>query len=304
VPTVKRAGGGAKATVATIDRALGRVLDPLADLMPRRLRRFAERLERQQTRFTGQLAAVLFLFATILYGTIAGGQVGRLADAALVLVGFGIQNIEIAGQAETSQQAILAKLEVHGSLVNYDAAKAQERIAELAWVERANVRKFYPNRLSVSIVERTPFALWQRDGEVHLVDKGGVEFGKLQDPRFGKLPLLVGPGANAAAAVFLAALQAEPAIASRMRAAVYVAERRWDLYLEDGVTVKLPEKGMREALAQLVKLDAERQILSRDVVVVDLRLPDRVTVRLPEGRSLDDVTSQGAADAAIPRART
>jgi cell division protein FtsQ len=77
-----------------------------------------------------------------------------------------------------------------------------------------------------------------------------------------------------------------------MRAAVLVAERRWDLHLENGVTVKLPEKNVRQALATLVKLDAEQQLLARDVVVIDLRLPDRVTVRLPEGRSLEDVTSE------------
>jgi cell division protein FtsQ len=79
-----------------------------------------------------------------------------------------------------------------------------------------------------------------------------------------------------------------------MRAAVLVAGRRWDLHLDNGVTVKLPEKGAREALQRLVKLDVERELLARDVSVVDLRLPDRVTVRLPEGRSVEDVTSESA----------
>ena len=74
--------------------------------------------------------------------------------------------------------------------------------------------------------------------------------------------------------------------------AVLVADRRWDLHLENGVTIKLPEKGVKEALAQLVKLNAESRLLDRDVVVVDLRLPDRITVRLPEGRTLEDVTSE------------
>ena len=74
-------------------------------------------------------------------------------------------------------------------------------------------------------------------------------------------------------------------------AAVLVSGRRWDLHLDNNVTVKLPEKHVREALAQLVALNQSEQLLARDVVVVDLRLPDRVTVRLPEGRSLDDVTS-------------
>jgi cell division protein FtsQ len=90
-----------------------------------------------------------------------------------------------------------------------------------------------------------------------------------------------------------------------MRAAVFVAGRRWDLHLENGVTVKLPEKDVSAALTQLVKLSAERQLLGRDVIVVDLRLPDRVTVRLPEGRTLEDVTTEGGEPAVkIAKART
>jgi cell division protein FtsQ len=74
---------------------------------------------------------------------------------------------------------------------------------------------------------------------------------------------------------------------------VLVAGRRWDLHLDHGVTVKLPEKNVRQALATLVRIDAAEQLLSRDVIVIDMRLADRMTVRLPAGRSLDDVTSDG-----------
>jgi cell division protein FtsQ len=115
---------------------------------------------------------------------------------------------------------------------------------------------------------------------------------------------MVGEGANKLVGDLLQAVSSEPEIAAQMRAAVLVAGRRWDLHLEDGVTVKLPERNIRAALAQLVRLNADRQLLKRDVIVVDLRLPDRVTVRLPEGRSLEDVTSDGADDATGGKART
>jgi cell division protein FtsQ len=85
---------------------------------------------------------------------------------------------------------------------------------------------------------------------------------------------------------------------------VFVAGRRWDLHLDNGVTVKLPEKNVREALAQLVKLESQQHLLARDVVVVDLRLPDRITVRLPEGRSLKDVVPGEETSLAAAKART
>jgi cell division protein FtsQ len=291
---MKRVGIEGTAFLAALDHALGRAMRPLANLLPRRLRRAAERIERQRARPLGQLAAAGFLAVTILYALIIGGQIGRVGDALLVLVGFGIDDVQISGERETSEIAVLQKLEPSGSLIAFDVAAAQERVAELPWVSGAVVRKYYPGTLSVEITERRPFALWQRDGEVFVIDKTGTEIALLDESRFTKLPFMVGGGANSTAPGFLADLFTQPDIAMQMRAAVLVAGRRWDLHLEDGVKVKLPEKNIRQALAQLVKLDLEHQLLARDVSVIDLRLPDRVTVRLPEGRSLKDVTSQSS----------
>ncbi len=293
MPTVKRVATEGTAFLAALDHALGRLLRPLADLLPRRLRRAAERIESRRARPVGQIAAAGFLALTILYALVVGGQIGRVGDALLVFVGFGIENVEIGGQRETSQITVLQKLEPAGSLIAFDVEAAQQRVAELPWVSSAVVRKFYPGTLVVEIVERKPFALWQRDGEVLVIDKTGTEIVPLDDARFAKLPFMVGGGANATAPGFLAELFTQPELAMQMRAAVLVAGRRWDIHLEHGVRVKLPEKDIRQALAQLVKLDSDHQLLARDVAVIDLRLPDRVTVRLPEGRSLDDVTSQG-----------
>jgi cell division protein FtsQ len=281
-----------RAAVAALDHALGRLMHPLANLLPRRLRRAAEKIERQQTRPVGELAAAAFLLAAIFYGLVAGGQIGRLGDSLLVVAGFGIETVEITGEAETAELAILEKLELGGSLVWFDVAGAQERVSQLPWIETVTVRKFYPSTLTVEIVEREPFALWQHEGEIVVIDRGGTPIVPLEEARFSRLPFMVGEGANELAGEIVATLGTQPAIAERTRAAVRVADRRWDLYLDNGVTVKLPEKNLRGALAQLVKLDAERQLLARDVIVVDLRLPDRVTVRLPEGRSLEDVIGE------------
>ena len=295
--TVRQARQEGPTLLDSLDYALGCLLRPLANLLPRRLRRAIEKIEHGRRRRTGQLAAAGFLLVTLLYALIVGGQIGRLADSFLVAIGFGIEDVAIAGQKETSEIAVLEKLDAGGSLIAFNAKKAQQRLAELPWVEHAVVRKFYPSRLSVEITERKPFALWQRDGNVTVIDRSGTTIVPLEEGRFARLPLMVGGGANQTAPDLLGDLLAEPSIVAQLRAAVRVADRRWDLHLDNGVTVKLPEKNVRKALATLVKLDADDRLLARDVVVVDMRLPDRVTVRLPEGRSLDDVTSDGAAKA-------
>ena len=302
--TVRGATQAVTGLIAAIDGALGQLMRPIAELLPRRVRRAAERIERRKSRPVGQIAAAGFLLASFFYGIVIGGQLGRLGDSMLVFLGFGINDIQITGHRETSDLAVLEQLETGGSLINFDLAAAQERIAKLPWVASANLRKFYPDALTVQIQERTPFALWQQDGQVQVIDDTGTEIVPLEDSRFAKLPFMVGQGANEKAAEFFIEILAEPEIVAQLRAAVFVAGRRWDLHLDNGVTVKLPEKNVREALAQLVKLESERQLLARDVVVVDLRLPDRITVRLPEGRSLEDVAPGAARSMAAAKART
>jgi cell division protein FtsQ len=68
-------------------------------------------------------------------------------------------------------------------------------------------------------------------------------------------------------------------IAQLTESSVLVAERRWNLRLKNGVEVLLPESEADQALRILVDLDRSKKLLSRDIVAVDLRLPDRVTVR-------------------------
>lgn len=306
MPTLSGTTKTAGEVVAALDQVLGRLARPLAGLVPRRLRRAAEKIERQRSRSRGQIAAAGFLVATVFYGLIVGGQIGRLGDSILVAVGFGIENVQIVGNTETSEITVLEQLDLStNSLVSFDVDSARERVSKLPWVARATVRKSYPNTLTVNIEERKPFALWQTGGKVFVIDHQGTRIVPLEENRFAGLPFVVGAGANEKAAGFLAEALAEPAVAQRMKAAVLVAERRWDVHLENGVTVKLPEKATAPALAQLVRLDAEQKLLSRDVIVIDLRMPDRITVRLPEGRTLDEINGvPPKAGVKVARAKT
>jgi cell division protein FtsQ len=96
------------------------------------------------------------------------------------------------------------------------------------------------------------------------------------------LPLVVGKGAETRARDFLALLARYPQVKSVTRAAVFVGERRWNLRLKDGLDIRLPENDVGNALAALSKLDREDRLFSRDIVAIDMRLPDRLTVQLSD----------------------
>ena len=236
----------------------------------------------------GSSAAALLLLGSVSYGVVRGGHgpqilenVHSVCDTAANRLGLGISEIALAGERELRRDEILmlAGITDHSSLLFLDAARTRERLMMNPWIADATVLKLYPDRLRIEIKEREAFALWQKDGRVSLIAADGTVLETAVPPRFLALPLVVGKGAERSAQNFFALIARYPVIARLTEASVLVAERRWNLRLKDGMEIMLPENDAEQGLRILVELDRNRKILSRDVVAVDLRLPDRITVR-------------------------
>ena len=161
-------------------------------------------------------------------------------------------------------------------------ASLRERLKANPWIAEATVLKLYPGRLQIDIVERTAFALWQQGGRFSVIADDGTVLEPYVAQRFLSLPLVVGKGAEARARDFLALLARYPQVKAVTKAAIFIGERRWNLRLKDGLDIRLPETDVANALAALSRLDREDHLFSRDIVAIDMRLPDRLTVQLSE----------------------
>jgi len=239
----------------------------------------------------GIAASVLLLAAALGYGAVAGGHVADVVDwlkdardQAANAAGFRIAAVSLTGPKEVSREEILtiAGVTGHASLLFLDADAARARLMANPWIADAAVLKLYPDRLQITVTERQAFALWQKDGRVSVIAVDGTVLEPFVEDRYLRLPLVVGRGAERQANDFLAVVDRYPGIVSLLRASVLVADRRWNLRLTNGIDVRLPETNVEQALDRLVMLDREKKLLSRDIVAVDLRLPDRVTVRLSD----------------------
>ena len=249
------------------------------------------RIVRLPPRGLGIAGSILLLAVTLGYGAIAGGHVAAVVDwvkdardGAANAIGFRIGAISLTGPKEVSREEILTTAGVTGraSLLFLDADAARMRLLANPWIADAAVLKLYPDRLQVTITERQAFALWQQNGRVSVIAADGTVLEPFVEDRYVGLPLVVGRGAERQAKDFLAIVDRYPDIRSVLRASVLVAERRWNLRLDNGVDVRLPEGNVEQALERLVTLDREKKLLSRDIVAVDLRLSDRVSVRLSD----------------------
>jgi cell division protein FtsQ len=248
-------------------------------------------VERYVPRRVGIAATLLILAGSVGFGVVKGEHVDEVVEAfkdtrnaAANAAGFRISSVILNGRKQLTQDEILAIGGINGrsSLLFVDAAAVRDKLKANPWIADANVLKLYPDRLQIDVTERAAFALWQEEGKLAVIADDGAVLENYVPSRFVKLPLVVGKGADAAAKDFIALLDRYPQVRAVTKAAIYVGERRWNLRLNDNLDVRLPENDVGNALAMLSKLDREDRLFSRDIVAIDMRLPDRLTVRLSE----------------------
>jgi cell division protein FtsQ len=206
------------------------------------------------------------------------------ALALTATAGLTVNDVVVQGRGRTDGDAILAALgAARGTpMLAISPAAAKARLEALPWIRSASVERLLPDTLYVQVVERQPLALWQRKGKLDLIDRDGAVVAVPSLDEFAELIVLVGDDAPKAAPALLEMLSSEPTLKSHVSAAVRMGGRRWNLRLDSGIDVELPEDNVGAAWRQLAQLDRTDGLLKRDIRRVDLRLPDRLVLQVPE----------------------
>lgn len=207
------------------------------------------------------------------------------AMIASLRLGFEIEEVWVEGLRRTDQAEALAAIgAVRGEpILEFDGVAARTRLLALPWVKDAIVAQALPSQLHVRLIEREPLALWQIKRRLQVIDVDGKPIHSVDPADYADLPILVGNGANQKAKWLLDLVAAQPLLAGRVTAAVFVGERRWNIRIDDRIDVRLPAEAPEAALARLVDLQEEHGLFQRDIVAIDLRLDDRLIVRLAPG---------------------
>jgi cell division protein FtsQ len=201
--------------------------------------------------------------------------VGASADA-----GFVVRDIFVVGRGSTPKATLLQALAVSrgAPILAIDLEAARARIQALPWVRQASVRRVLPDTVIVEIVERRPLALWQHDKKFALIDEEGQVILRDDVEQFSHLMVVVGEDAASNATGLVRMLATEPDLMPRVKAAVRVGGRRWNVHLAQGIDVKLPEQDPEAAWRRLADYQRRYSVLDKQVRTVDLRLSDRLTV--------------------------
>ena len=254
-------------------------------------KKFASKLpvkEAQANRIAGW-AFGLFVVAIAGVALIAldvPAKVGIAAGEAVGDAGFRVKSIDVRGIKRMDPRPVyeLAADQKTTAMPLLDVSGIRQRLLEYGWVKDARVSRRFPDTLVIDIVEREPAALWQDEDRLTLIDAEGVVLDRVPVSQMPDLPLLIGKGANNHAIALDALLNKAPALKAQLVSATWVGERRWDLNFQSGETVALPEgaKAAEIALTRFAKEDKSAGLLGRGYLRFDLRIPGKMTVRLPD----------------------
>jgi cell division protein FtsQ len=229
-------------------------------------------------------AGVLVLVAVMATGARAeriGASMAGGMDALTSGMGLTLRRVHITGASAEATPAIQAALEVQAgqSITGLDLDALRRRVQAVGWVREARVVRLLPDTLIVEVKEHDRLAVWQTAGRAHVIDGQGRVIQGAQAGRYPGLPLVVGKGADQAAAEVLPLLSQRPRLMGRIDALVRVDERRWDLRLKDGSLIQLPAVEQEQALIRLDALDQRERLLDLGFERVDLRTPEEIAVR-------------------------
>jgi len=248
---------------------------------------------RRSTR-VGVSALTTLVLAGGLAWMVASGTFARIADVGWQAtlgwsrdLGLDAQVVEIEGRSRTPLPDVVQAIGVAGrhALLSIDLEAMRQRVLALPWVEAAEIERRYPDRLVVRIEEYEPFALWQRQRQFYLIARDGHVIEAARIEQYRHLPIVVGKGAPQRAAELMDLIAGVPELAERVRAAVLVGERRWNLRLDNGIDVKLPELEPARAWARLAEIERDQDLFTKDISIIDLRFEGRVVVRLTRPRT-------------------
>jgi cell division protein FtsQ len=262
-------------------------------------KKIAKRLPVDQAR-VNKIAAMVFggfvlaIGAVVLVALDIPAKAERAAGTAVGHAGFTVSGYQITGINHMDRKLVdaVVSAELHRATAESGADKAPQALVNVAeirqrllgygWVKDARVSRRLPDTLVIDIVERTPAALWQNQGQLALIDGEGVVLDRVPVDKMPDLPLLIGPGANSREQQLTRIMDQVPTLKPQLASATWVGDRRWDLAFQSGEIVALPEGEdvAKSVLARFASADKQSGLLGRGIIRFDLRKPGQMTVRL------------------------
>lgn len=197
-------------------------------------------------------------------------------------LGFKIEHVYLEGRNYTALSDINDATHIHlgDPILGFSLSDMRARLEAIPRVRYAEVARVLPDQLHIHIVERQPIAVWQNEGKLHLIDSDGVVMEYIDPAQYGQLLLVIGEDAPGNTHALLTTMALAPELYKNVASASRIGERRWNIHFKNGVELKLPEHDTAKAWQDFAHMEQEQHLLERAVSSVDMRIADRVFIKL------------------------
>nr|AIA12248.1 POTRA domain, FtsQ-type [uncultured bacterium] len=237
---------------------------------------------RRLTSFVVVMGLCVFAVWSYFHALTLVSEVSQSVEIAFAHIGFKLQDVIVEGRIRTDNAEILKILELKRGqpLLSINLSKAKEKLEGISWVKAAGIERRFPDTLFIRITEKVPIALWQNQAKTYLIDCDGELVETKEAYKYKELLLVTGYEAPRYIGKLIALLEKFPEIKSRVTTATHLRSTRWDIRLDDKVDVRLPEEDTERALGYLLELEKHHHLMEREVITIDMRLPEQLILRL------------------------
>ena len=202
-------------------------------------------------------------------------------------VGLTVREVIVEGRSKTRKSVLLQALQVSegDNILAINITEMKDRINKLPWVKSARIERHFPNKISLTLFERTPMARWQTNRMLKLIDVDGDVIPRVDLTRFSNLPIIIGKNAPKIAGQILNTLSNEPHLFRRVKSLTLVSDRRWDVQLDNQINVHLPEKNPGKAWAHLATVEQGHNIFGDQVQGIDMRLENQLIIKIEKNKT-------------------
>ena len=215
-----------------------------------------------------------------------------------------IKKVRVTGSLVHVNEPMLRKAiagKIHGGYFNLNISQIKDVVEKMPWIKMVNVRRVWPDTVSISVVEETPVAIWNNKA---LVNSNGVIFTP-DHFKVSGIPEFVAPEGTGPLAIkwfnaFQLKLQTQQMKISRLS---IDARRAITLELRNGITVVLGREIQLKRLSRFINIYNHQ--LNKNVAMIkkiDLRYSNGLAVQWNQ-RFIEKQIKMKLNGASVPRAK-
>tara|TARA_Y100001935_G_scaffold92319_1_gene76726 strand:+ start:39 stop:716 length:678 start_codon:yes stop_codon:yes gene_type:complete len=200
---------------------------------------------------------------------------------------FEIKQIKVIDSQQSKETDIREKISnLSDNLLLLDKQILQNEIEEVPWVKRANIKKIFPNKIQVQVIENDPYAIFLNEGVPFLIDLDGTIITQISDQSIDTSMIqILGEKANENLESLIKSINIHfPELLNDIKSLEYIELRRWNMKLRRDLKIKFPDEKIDQSIINLKRLFVEQNVSESNIIEIDLRIHGRASVKVLEGK--------------------